>query len=107
LPDEQTSETADAPAALEIGGVDIENIGLLEGARVEYDDVRRPEVLVDTIKDTENIFAIRNVGSIRPNAVAAFRLDQGIQLRFHCLRTETQTESNARLDIHALHDAIV
>jgi hypothetical protein len=82
LPDEEPSEAADAPAALKVGGIDIENISLLEGARVEYDDVRCPEVMVDTIKDMENIFAIRNVGGIRPNAVAAFRLDQGIQLRF-------------------------
>jgi hypothetical protein len=39
-------------------------------------------VPVDIIEDTENIFAIRDVGGIRPNVVAAFRLDQGIQLRF-------------------------
>src|SRR5271169_6764952 len=82
LPDKEPTETADAPAALEVGGIDIENIVLLKSARVEHDDVRHPEVTVDTIKDTENIFAIRNVGSIRPNTLAASRLDQGVQPRF-------------------------
>ena len=82
MPDKKPSETADAPAPLEIGGIDIDNIVLLESAGVEHDEVGNPEVAVDTIEDTENILAIRNVGSIRPDTLAAFRLDQGIQFRF-------------------------
>src|SRR5579862_5491760 len=82
LPDEQASETADAPAALKVGGVDIEDIALLESARVEHDEVGLSEVTVDTLEDPQNIFAIRDVGGIRPNVVAAFRFDQSIQLRF-------------------------
>jgi hypothetical protein len=61
LPDKAPSEAADAPAALEIGGIDVENIVLLEGARVEHDDVGQPEVAINAIEDTENVFAVRNV----------------------------------------------
>src|SRR5271156_126008 len=93
LPDEQASEAADPPAALKVGGIDIENIVLLEGARVEHDEVRFSKFTVDTIEDTENIFAIRDVGGIRPDVLAAFRLDQGIQPRF--------VASN-RADLHVL-----
>jgi hypothetical protein len=97
LPDKESSEASDAPAALEVGGIDIENIVLLEGASVEHDEVRLSKIMVDTIEDAENIFATRNVGGIGPNTFAAFRLDQGVQLRL---------VARNRADLHALgHEA--
>ena len=58
LSDEEPSEAADAPTTLKVGGIDIENPVLLEGARVEHDKIWFSKITVDTIEDAENIFAI-------------------------------------------------
>ncbi|BDD66249.1 hypothetical protein Sj15T_12700 [Sphingobium sp. TA15] len=57
LPDEQASEAADAPASLKIGRIDVEDIGLLEGAGIEHDEVWFSEIAIDAVEDTEDIIA--------------------------------------------------
>lgn len=77
LPDEQASEAADAPATLEVGRVDIENVVFLEGACVENDQVRLPKVAVHAVEDTLNIFAVRDISGVGASTIASFRFDYG------------------------------
>ena len=57
LRDKQAPKAADAPASLKVGRIDVEDVGLLEGAGVEYDEVRFSEIAIDAIEDTEDIIA--------------------------------------------------
>jgi len=73
--------------------VDVKDIGFLKGAGIEYDEVGFSEIAIDAVKDTEDIFVIRDVGSIRTNVATSFGLDQVSQPRF---------VTSDRCDLHVL-----
>ena len=76
----KSPEAADPPAALEVGRVDVEDVGLLERAGVEHYEIRIAQIAIDLVEDAQNIFGTRDVRDERPDIMAAIGLDQRIEL---------------------------
>ena len=97
---------------LKVSRLDVEDIGLLEGARIEHDNIRLTQIAVDPIEDAGDIGVARHIGCIRPDLRIGCGADQRIEFRLiagdgrnlHALCGETPCQRPAQTGTYPEND---